>query len=112
MRMLHLFVGHEPFLQSIRLFLRRYSYQTATANDFWSCLEETTQLPISNASPSRRGRSTFRSILVQLVHSWCTKKSYPVVQVQMIDYDETTGNRFSASSTDALIGRSVQVPMI
>jgi hypothetical protein len=29
----------------------------------------------------------------KLVHSWCTKKSYPVVQVKMIGYDETTGER-------------------
>lgn len=51
MRMLHLFIGHEPFLQSIRLFLRRYSYQTATAHDFWSCLEEISQHPISKHLP-------------------------------------------------------------
>ena len=49
MRMLHLFVGHEEFLRSIRLFLHRYSYRAATANEFWACIEETTQLPIRNA---------------------------------------------------------------
>ncbi len=27
----------------------------------------------------------------KLVHSWCTKKSYPVVQVKMLGYDEKTG---------------------
>ncbi|CAF5155128.1 unnamed protein product, partial [Rotaria magnacalcarata] len=51
----------------------RYSYRTATAIDFWACVEEITNLPIK-----------------KLVHSWCTKKSYPVVQVKMIGYDETT----------------------
>lgn len=47
MRMLHLYIGQDLFLESIRLFLKRYSYQTATATDFWSCIEEITQLPIS-----------------------------------------------------------------
>jgi len=47
MRMLHLYVGHNDFLDSIRIFLRRYSYRTATAIDFWTCVEETTKLPIS-----------------------------------------------------------------
>jgi aminopeptidase N len=47
MRMLHLFIGQNSFLDSIRLFLQRYSYQTATAIDFWTCVEETTELPIS-----------------------------------------------------------------
>ncbi|CAF2473233.1 unnamed protein product [Rotaria sp. Silwood2] len=74
MRMLHLFVGQNDFLDSIRLYLQRYSYRTATAIDFWTCIEEITKLPIK-----------------KLVHSWCTKKSYPVVQVKMIGYDETTG---------------------
>ncbi|CAF0911187.1 unnamed protein product [Rotaria sp. Silwood1] len=74
MRMLHLFVGQDYFLDSIRLYLQRYSYRTATAIDFWTCVEEITKLPIK-----------------KLVHSWCTKKSYPVVQVKMIGYDETTG---------------------
>lgn len=46
MRMLHLFLGHEQFLRAIRLFLHRYAYRTATADDFWSCLQEITQLPI------------------------------------------------------------------
>ncbi|CAF1349851.1 unnamed protein product [Adineta steineri] len=74
MRMLHLFIGQNDFLDSIRLFLQRYSYRTATAIDFWTCVEETTKLPIK-----------------KLVHSWCTKKSYPVVQVKIIGHDETTG---------------------
>ncbi|CAF3368451.1 unnamed protein product [Rotaria socialis] len=74
MRMLHLFVGQNHFLDSTRLFLNRYSYRTATAIDFWACVEEITNLPIK-----------------KLVHSWCSKKSYPVVQVKMIGYDETTG---------------------
>ena len=47
MRMLHLFIGQNLFLDSIRLFLQRYSYQTATAIDFWTCVEEITKLPIS-----------------------------------------------------------------
>ncbi|CAF2634386.1 unnamed protein product [Rotaria sp. Silwood2] len=76
MRMLHLFVGQNDFLDSIRLYLQRYSYRTATAIDFWTCIEEITKLPIK-----------------KLVHSWCTKKSYPVVQVKMIGYDETTEYR-------------------
>ena len=46
MRMLHLYLGQDDFLRSIRLFLHRYSYQAATAHDFWSCLEEITKLPI------------------------------------------------------------------
>jgi aminopeptidase N len=47
MRMLHLFTGHDLFLDAIRLFLKRYSYKTATAIDFWTCVEEITELPIS-----------------------------------------------------------------
>ena len=47
MRMLHLFVGQNHFLDSIRLFLHRYSYRTATASDFWTCVEEITKLPMS-----------------------------------------------------------------
>ena len=47
MRMLHLFIGQTYFLDSIRLFLHRYSYRTATAIDFWTCIEEITNLPIS-----------------------------------------------------------------
>lgn len=47
MRMLHLFVGQNNFLDSIRLFLNRYAYRTATAIDFWACVEEITSLPIS-----------------------------------------------------------------
>jgi aminopeptidase N len=49
MRMLHVFVGHEQFLRSIRLFLQRYAYRSATADEFWSCLEEITHLPISTS---------------------------------------------------------------
>ncbi|UJR30364.1 hypothetical protein I4U23_017899 [Adineta vaga] len=74
MRMLHLFIGQDDFLESTRLFLRRYSYRTATAIDFWTCVEEITKLPIK-----------------QIVYSWCKKKSYPVVQVKMLGHDETTG---------------------
>ena len=47
MRMLHLFVGHDLFLDAVRLFLRRFAYQSATAIQFWECVEEATNLPIS-----------------------------------------------------------------
>lgn len=47
MRMLHLFVGQERFLDGVRLFLQRFAYKTATAIQFWECIEEVTGLPIS-----------------------------------------------------------------
>ena len=49
MRMLHLYLGHEQFLQAVQLFLTRYAYKTATAMDFWMCVQEITQMPISNS---------------------------------------------------------------
>lgn len=53
MRMLHLFVGQDRFLQAVQLFLRRFAYQTATAIDFWTCVEEITNLPISKKTISK-----------------------------------------------------------
>lgn len=94
MRMLHLFVGQTDFLESVRLFLRRYSYRTATAIDFWMCIEETTQLPIGTFHSTRVTfpPRAFPLPLVKLVHSWCTKKSYPVVHVRMLEHDPAAGS--------------------
>ncbi|CAF0791698.1 unnamed protein product [Didymodactylos carnosus] len=46
MRMIHLFIGEEAFLTATRYYLRKFQYSTATANDFWLCIEEITHLPI------------------------------------------------------------------
>ncbi len=94
MRMLHLFTGHELFLDAIRLFLKRYSYKTATAIDFWMCVEEITNLPISiNLIFLYKYTNKIFSFLEKLIHSWCTNKSYPVVQVKMLEYDGKTGKK-------------------
>lgn len=95
MRMLHLYLGHEQFLQAVQLFLTRYAYKTATAMDFWMCVQEITQMPISNSKKTMILFLIFffvRSFVEELIHSWCTKKSYPVVQVKMLEYDEMNQN--------------------
>ncbi|CAF0915087.1 unnamed protein product [Didymodactylos carnosus] len=75
MRMIHLFIGDKAFLTATRYYLKKFQYSTATANDFWLCIEEITHLPIR-----------------KIIQTWCTKQSYPVVSVNMISYDESTGS--------------------
>lgn len=69
MRMLHLFVGQDLFLQAVQLFLRRFAYKTATAIEFWTCVEEITNLPIRKKKISMLQNRMIEEIFFRKINS-------------------------------------------
>ena len=65
LRMIEDFVSKDKFQEGLHLFLSKHAYDTASSDDLWNALEETSKKPIS-----------------KLMESWVLQPGYPLITVQ------------------------------
>lgn len=95
--MLFIDLGPDKFLKGIKLYLRRYAYDTTTSEDLWASLEEATAEPIR-----------------ERMLTWTKKPGYPVVTVtEVIDKESQRvvalhilQNRFLSSPDRDVVGKA------
>jgi tricorn protease interacting factor F2/3 len=62
------FMGEENFKKGLKFYLDKYSYSTATSDDFWTALEEASGKPIT-----------------EFAETWIHQSGYPLVEARRID---------------------------
>ncbi|CAI0448373.1 unnamed protein product [Linum tenue] len=67
-RMLHNYLGAEPFQRSIASYVRKYAHSNAKTEDLWTALEEGSGKPVS-----------------KLMNLWTKQKGYPIVAVSLVE---------------------------
>ena len=65
LRMLHHFLGEEPFRTGLQSYLDQHKYDNARQRDLWDALGEASDQPVAD-----------------MMHSWVNQTGYPVVEVE------------------------------
>ncbi|GIW67607.1 MAG: hypothetical protein KatS3mg096_475 [Candidatus Parcubacteria bacterium] len=62
LRMIENYLGEEKFREGLRLYIKKFTYQNAKAEDLWQCLEEVSSVPV-----------------VEIMKDYIEKVGYPLV---------------------------------
>lgn len=72
-RMLHNFLGAEPFRQGLAAYLKKFQYSNAVTEDLWASLEETSGQPVN-----------------KIMSTWTSKMGYPMLTCSVDESKDKT----------------------
>ena len=81
MRMLHDWIGAEPFRKALAAYIKEFSYKNATTTDLFNAFEKASNMPVT-----------------KVMSDWTQKQGYPVLHTRRLPEGvEITQNRFLAA---------------